>query len=209
MVYLEKILGTKVKVRLLFTLISNSAGSYMEKELAKDSNTSISEVNRQVADLVNAGVIIMQRAGSVKTYSINKKHVLFAVLRPLFTDLNRVYRKIAQKIKSAATAKFACIRAIIIAGSLTRGNVREDIVKEPSDIDLVFILENDKDLKEVRGFLLRYIDEKIFPQYGITLFPFVISRREFLERLGGRDPFIAQVHTTGEVVYGEKPRRFS
>lgn len=209
MVYLGRILGSETKIKILFTLVNNPESSYMERELAKESRSSVSEVNRQISDLVSSGLVVMQRLGKAKVYSINQKHFLFSPLQGLLIDLNRIYKKITLEIKKFIVKRDKCIQTVILTGSLAHGKIREDIVEEPSDIDLVFIVESDKSAKKIKKTLLEYIDKKIFPRYGITLYPFIISRQEYLKRLNKRDIFILESHTKGEVLYGEKPRRFS
>lgn len=61
MAYLAKILGSETKIKILFFLVTNSQSSYMEKELARGSKSSISKVNRQIPELVNSGLVTMQR----------------------------------------------------------------------------------------------------------------------------------------------------
>lgn len=209
MVYLGKILGSETKIKILFVLVAKTHSSYMEKELAKESKSSGSEVNRQISDLVNSGLVTMQRLGKVKTYSINQEHFLFSPLRKLLIDLNRIYRKIAQEIKEFAVARIKHIQTIILIGSLTQDKVREDIVEEPSDIDLIFIAESAKFVKEIKKSLLDYINKKIFSRYGVTLYPFVVSQQEYFKRLNRRDDFILESYTKGEILYGKKPRRIS
>jgi predicted nucleotidyltransferase len=209
MVYLGKILGSETKIKILFVLVANPQVSYMEKELAKEGKSSISEVNRQIEDLVNSGLVTMQRLGKTKLYSINQKHFLFFPLRKLLVDLNKTYKRIAQEIKIFSVKEIGRIRTIILIGSLAQGKIREDIVKEPSDIDLIFIVESDKDIKGVKKSILAYINKKISLRYGVSLYPFVISKGEYLKRLSKRDAFILESYTRGEVLYGEKPRRFS
>lgn len=209
MVYLGKILGSETKIKLLFVLINNPQVSYMEKELAKESKSSVSEVNRQISDLVNAGIITMQRIGKTKTYSINQKHFLFFPLQKLFVDLNKIYKRIVQEIKDVATKKFKHIQTIILIGSLAQGKVRQDIIKKPSDLDLLFIVKKDENIIGVKKFLLDYINKEISLKYGIVLYPFVISQQEYLKRLSKKDPFILGTYTKGEIIYGKKPRSFS
>lgn len=209
MIYLGKILGSETKIKLLFVLINNLQASYMEKELAKESKSSISEVNRQIPDLVRVGIITMERIGKTKTYTINRKHFLFLPLQKLFVDLNKIYKRIAQEIKNVTTKKFKDIQTIILIGSLAQGKIRQDIVKEPSDIDLLFIVKEDENIKELKKFLLDYVNKEISLRYGITLYPFVISQQEYLKRLGKKDPFILETYTKGDIIYGKKPRRFS
>lgn len=209
MVYLGKILGSETKIKLLFVLINNPQAFYMEKELAKESKSSVSEVNRQIPDLVNAGIITMQRIGKTKTYSINQKHFLFLPLQKLFVNLNKIYKRIAQEIKDVTTKKFKHIQTIILIGSLVQGKVRQDIIKEPSDIDLLFVVKEGENIKELKKFLFDYVNKEISLKYGIVLYPFVISQQEYLERLNKKDPFILDTYVKGEIIYGTKPRRFS
>lgn len=207
MVYLGKILGSETKIKILFVLVSNPRASYMEKELAKASNSSVSEVNRQIPDLVNSGLVTIQRLGRTKIYSLNQKHFLRSSLEKLFVDLNKIYKKIARDIKGYAIAKVSSVQTIILVGSLAYGKVREDIVKEPSDIDLIFIIDLDANVSKVKKTLIDCIDKKISSKYGIVLYPFVISRQEYLNRLGRKDRFILDSYVKGEVLYGGKPRR--
>ena len=207
--YLGRILGSHTKIKLLFVLINNPHVTYTEKELAKESISSISEVNRQISHLVKAGIILMQRIGKTKAYSINQKHFLFLPLKKLFVDLNKIYKKIVQDVKKVITKRFRCIQAIILIGSLVKGKLRQNIIEEPSDIDLIFIVKKDKDIKEVKKTLIHYINKDISLKYGITLYPFVISQQEYLNRLYKKDLFILESYTKGEVIYGQKPRRFS
>ena len=209
MIYLGKILGSETKIKLLSVLVNNPQASYMEKELAKESKSSASEVNRQISDLVNAGIITMQRIGKTKTYSINQKHFLFLPLQKLFVDLNKIYKRIAQEIKDVAIKKFKHMQTIILIGSLAQGQVRQDIIKKPSDIDLLLIVKKDENIIGVKKFLLDYINKEISLKYGIVLYPFVISQQEYLKRLSKKDPFILGTYTKGEIIYGKKPRRFS
>jgi len=205
--YLGKILGSETKIKLLFVLINNPQVTYTEKELAGESISSISEVNRQIPHLVKAGIISMQRIGKTKAYSINQKHFLFLPLQKIFVDLNKIYKKAAREIKDVITKRFRCIQAIILTGSLTKGKLREDIIDEPSDIDLVFIVKKVENTKEVKKNLVGYINKEISLKYGIALYPFVISPQEYLSRLNKKDLFILETYIKGEVIYGQKPRR--
>lgn len=209
MIYLGKILGSETKIKILSVLVNNPRASYIEKELARESKSSVSEVNRQISDLVNAGVITMQRTGRIKNYAMNPKHFLFPTLQKLFIDLNKIYREVARKIKDVTVKKFKNIRTIILIGSLAQNKVREDMVKYPSDIDLILVVKKNGNIQEVKRFLLEYINTEISSKYGLTLYPFIISEKDYLKGLTRRNPFILGSYTKGEVIYGEKPRRFS
>jgi predicted nucleotidyltransferase len=202
--YLDRILGSKTKVNALAVLVENPDKKILEMELAKDAGSSVSEINRQMGDLVNSGLVIMERVGKAKLYRINQNHFLYKSLRSLFRDLQSIYKEIAQTLVSHV-AKNHRIKAAILFGSLAKGRIRSDIVRDPSDIDILVLSEEKND--EIKNDLLDFVNTKISTSYGIVIYPIVMSVREYLQRLK-KDQLIIEIHANGEVLYGEKPRRF-
>lgn len=203
--YLERVLGSGTKVNALAVLVSNSTKPFLEVELAKEAGASVSEVNRQMMDLVNSGVVSLERVGKGKVYRINRKHFLFKPLKGLFRNLEVVYRGVAREIVNYATSRFK-IQAAILFGSLSRGGIRSDIVKEPSDIDIA-IVANSKNVASLKKALVSYVNSEISYRYGISVYPVVLSREEYISALK-EGSFVSDIHAKGEVLYGEKPRRF-
>ena len=205
--YLDRILGSKTKINILSVLTSNEDKEFIESELASRVGCSLSEVNRQIVDLVNCGLVEMKKVGRAKVYSINKRHFLFKALKILFQDLTKVYKKAAKEITKFITKKYK-VFAVILFGSVARGKIRSDFVREPSDIDLIIVARKD-DVKNIKNELISFINEKIFSKYGIVAYPIVISLEEYRNSLIQNDPLIVDVHANGEVLYGEKPKVFS
>ncbi len=83
--FLEEVLGSKTKIRILYTLFKREKESYFEKELAVACGASVSEVNRQINSLVEFGLIHYTKEGRLKVYRINQAHFLYKPLRELFT----------------------------------------------------------------------------------------------------------------------------
>jgi DNA-binding transcriptional ArsR family regulator len=83
--YLEDILGSKTKVRILSVLFTKEEDSFFEKELAQTCGASVSEVNRQIGALVEFGLIHYTKQGRLKMYRLNRAHFLYQPLRQLFT----------------------------------------------------------------------------------------------------------------------------
>ena len=202
--YLDKILGSKTKVNMLAALVQTEK-EFLEKELAEEIGSSISEVNRQVVDLVNCGLVKMKKVGRAKIYSINKKHFLFKPLKDLFQDLVRVYRGVAKEIVKYVTKNYK-VFSIILFGSLVKGKIRSDLVKGPSDIDLL-IISKKEDIGKIKSGIADYIDKSILPRFGIVAYPIVMSKDEYKKGLE-KDQLIINIHAHGEVLYGEKPRKF-
>lgn len=207
--YLEKILGTGTKVSVLNLLVNNPEKSYVEKDLARGAGAAVSEINRQMPTLVESGLVHLERIGKTKVYSINREHFLIPSLEQLFRDLNKVYLDAAKKIAKFAVSHAKSLEAVILIGSVAKGKVRSDIVKTPSDIDLVFVLENGGEKEELFNALIAYINKEIGSVYGVVCYPLVLTRSEYIEALEKRDAFIIKVQSEGVELHGRKPRRFS
>ena len=204
--YLDGVLGSKKKVNLLSVLIHGPEQGIIEGQLAKRAGVSASEVNRQINDLVTIGLVRFVQVGRSKLYTINQRHFLFSPLSRLYRSLNEVYREIADKITENTSKQFN-VNAIILVGSLGAGSMREDYVGDPSDIDLVFVVDDDGQINPLRDEVLNYTSQEIFPVYGVNAYPIVLSKSDYISGLTG-DAFIMNTHTNGELMYGEKPRRF-
>lgn len=202
--YLDRILGSTTKVNALSVLVSNSERGFIEVELARESGSPVSEVNRQMGDLTNSGLVTVERVGRAKVYRINSRHFLYRPLTELFRSLENVYREAAREIASHVARHEP--KAVILFGSLARGNIRSDIVREPSDIDLVVVADKG-DVQRIRDDIIQFINSEISLKYGIAVYPIVLSNEEYVRGLS-KDQFIIGVHSRGEVLYGEKPSRF-
>lgn len=206
--FLDKIIGTSTKVNVLNFLINNPEKRFIEMDLAKKANASVSEINRQMPDLIESGLVCMERLGKAKLYSINKNYFLVKELKGLFTDLNKVYLNAARKISKFAKSSSKNLEAVILIGSVAVGKVKSDLIKEPSDIDLVFIVENESSKKPLFNSLVSFINREISSRYGFVCYPIVLSRKEYIDALEKKDSFIVKVHVEGVELYGGKPRRF-
>lgn len=83
--YLEDILGSKTKVRILSKLFAaDESTAFFEKELAESCGASVSEVNRQIGALVEFGLVQYHKEGRLKMYKLNRAHFLFRPLQILF-----------------------------------------------------------------------------------------------------------------------------
>ncbi|MEM5793506.1 MAG: nucleotidyltransferase domain-containing protein [Candidatus Aenigmatarchaeota archaeon] len=202
--FLDKILGSKTKINLLYTLVSNPDREFSELELSKFSGVSVSETNRQIKDLIEVGLINMGKYGKTKIYTINKKHFLYKKLKDLFLDLLKIYRKIAKDIADFLSKNYAEVKSVILFGSVARKRIRKDFLENPSDIDILVICDNKKE--EIKTSLIRFINSVILPKYGIVSYPIVVTEKEYFDGLKSEKLFI-NIHAEGEVIYGKKPKR--
>jgi len=205
--YLDSVLGSKTKVNLLSVLIQNPEKAINEGQLAKKAGVSASEVNRQVNDLVVIGLVSLTRVGRSKLYSINHDHFLYQPLNQLYRSLNDVYRKIAENY-TTKLSQIHEVKTIFLFGSLESGSIREDYVANPSDIDIIIVVENESKIKPTKKIALDYAINEVFTKYAINIHSIVLTIDEYIKGLQD-DLFIMNVHTRGELMYGEKPSRFN
>jgi len=207
--YLEKIIGTSTKVAALSVLLNSPERRFLEYELAREAGVAVSEINRQMPSVVQAGLVKVERIGKGKLYQINEKHFLVPSLRKLFADLNATYRKAAARICKAAVSESKGLETVILVGSTAKGKVRSDISESPSDIDLVFIVKNASGKETLFSSLVSYINSEIASEYGIACYPIVMTKEEYSNALAKKERFILNVQNEGVELYGKRPKRFS
>ncbi len=206
--YLERITGTGTKIGILNVLVNHPDKAYVEKDLAKAAGTALSETNRQMPDLVGSGLVRLERVGKTKLYSLNRKHFLVPALKRLFKDLNAVYLDASRKITEFAVSSSKSVEAVILFGSVAKRKVKSDLVKAPSDIDLVFVLKDESEKEKLFDSLVSYINNEISLAYGMVCYPVVMTKAEYVEALERKDAFILNVQSEGVELHGRKPRRF-
>ncbi len=144
------------------------------------AGASVSEVNRQIDDLVAVGLVSRVRVGRSKVYRVNPRHFLFEPLRLLFRSLGEVYREIGAGV-AGFTGGLDGVQAVILVGSAVSGSVREDYVGEPSDVDLVIVVDSGDRVEAVEDEVLRYLGAEVFPVYGVNVHPIVLTADEYME----------------------------
>jgi len=196
-------------VAALDVLLNNPGQRFLESALASKANMAVSEVNRQMPSLVQAGLVKMERVGKGKLYQINERHFLTPALKKLFMSLNAAYREAADEICKFAVSSTPGIKAVLLAGSAARQQVRQDLVGAPSDIDMVFIVKAEKEKEQLFNALVPYVDGEVAAKYGISCYPVVFTQDEYLADLKKQERFAVSVQAEGVELYGKKPRRFA
>ena len=192
--YLDGVLGTRTKVNALSALLTN--GKYLESELARAINASVSEVNRQMPGLVSIGLVHLERVGKSKVYSINEENLLYAPLKSLFADLNALLEKEARLMARYATKHFkGGLKAVILFGSVSKQSAHE-----ASDVDLLFVF-NKKSVQEAERALNDYAHSR-----GAICKPLVVSLEGYSKKLEKGDAFYSLVQAEGVLLYGKKPK---
>ncbi len=205
--YLEQLIGTKTKINALSVLINNPEKKFIETQLAIEADAALSVINKQMNDLVQVGLVVMEKIGKSKVYSINKKHFLKENLERLFKNINETYIEAAKKITNYSVKVNKSIECIMLFGSAAQKNVKNDFLNNPSDLDIIIITK--KIDKKFENELIGFINEEITQKYGFISHPIILTEKEYLKALANRLPQVLKSHAQALVLYGRKPRQFS
>ena len=142
--YLENILGSKVKIKLVRALLNHPNQTYSGRELARQvEGISHMAVFKSLKDLIAFNLVKVEYHGGVQLIKLNRKSCLYKPLEFIFNyeettrdQLIREIRKIFSKKKDMG--------AVVLFGSVAKGEEEID-----SDIDLLIITEDKERTKDI------------------------------------------------------------
>ncbi|MCS4541446.1 MAG: hypothetical protein HY929_03845 [Euryarchaeota archaeon] len=85
---IEELVGSKSKIRILHTLISNPEKEFYELELAKKAKISPTGVIKAIESLVKRKVINEREIGRMKLYLLNMDNELTKAIKRFFKELH-------------------------------------------------------------------------------------------------------------------------
>jgi predicted nucleotidyltransferase len=127
---LGDLLFGQTRARVLALLYGASDESFFIRQIARQIETSVGSVQRELALLAGLGLIERSVLGSQVFYRANREHPVFPELRALLAKTTGVF----QLLKTALAPLSARIDFAFVYGSVARG---ED--KATSDIDLMVV----------------------------------------------------------------------
>lgn len=166
------------KQRVLAVLFGRPDRSFYAREVIELVAGGSGAVQRELATLMQAGLITAKRIGNQVHYQANPTS-------PIFTELRAIVQKtvgIAEPIRQAVTPLANEIAAAFVYGSIAK---QSDTAS--SDIDLMLISE-----------ALSYGDvfialEEAGQALGRPINPTILTREEFAKRLMAQDSFLTRV----------------
>ncbi|MGI0056252.1 MAG: nucleotidyltransferase domain-containing protein [Nitrosarchaeum sp.] len=136
--YLEQVLGNKIAISILRTLVKYKGKIYTIRRLAEDAGASHPEVSKTLGELEKFGVVQIQPVGRAHQISLNEKsYVLGKIIVPILKAEEKTLAEVISILKNHLGTKK--IISAVIFGSVAKSEERDD-----SDID-VLIISNDLD----------------------------------------------------------------
>jgi predicted nucleotidyltransferase len=171
-------LFAKVQQRVLGVLFGNPGRSFYANEVIGLARSGTGAVQRELARLEAAGLVVASRIGKQKHYQANQRSPVFAELRALVLKTSGL----ADVLREALTPVADKVRAAFVYGSIAKG---QDTAA--SDVDLMVISERltYADLFGTLGDASAHLGRKVAPT--------IYSPRELARRRKQDSAFVTRV----------------
>lgn len=174
---LDKLFGSRVRVKLLKLMYRNYPGDFSSKDLAKKIQETSEATRKELNFLAELGLVNKKKAGGDFYFSLNPDFELFwelktIILKPLPAEVESLSKKIAGVGR---------VRLAILAG-IFMDNEGPDKFEAPADL---FIVGDDINKAKLRQ-LLASMEADVGKEIRFTL----MDKDEFQYRYGMFDRFI-------------------
>ena len=178
---LDRLFSSKLRIKLLDVFLSSPNARFYIRELERKIKEEAKNVSRELKNLEALGLLISEKQGNLKYYSVNENFFLYPELKAIIfktTGVQGLLKESLERLKGIETA--------FIYGTYATGKESES-----SDVDIMVIGKADlTELNEV----ISDLEEKLNREINYMCF----DQEEFKERRKAGDAFI------NEVLSGEK-----
>jgi hypothetical protein len=182
---IDALFGSKTRVKLLHLFLNNPGKAFYVREITRLIDEQINSVRRELANMLEVGIITSDSADNKLFYEINQRYEHYVPFRAIFAAQKVAsVASTSQKTDSATWEKqivsLSGLRIAVVAGVLVNGSA------SPVDLLLVGTLADKK---------VSAIIAMIENAEGRELSYSVLSYDEFYYRLSVRDKFINDIIT--------------
>lgn len=179
---IDALFGSKTRVKLLHLFMNNPGKSFYVREITRLIDEQINSVRRELANMLNVGIIISDSAENKLYYQVNQRYEFYLPLRTIFSDQKVAVHStqdVAEDNDWRATVKaLPHLTIAIAAGVLERGST--------SDVDLLLV--GNLPATKVRS-AVKHIER----HEGREINYATMKYEEFYYRLSVRDKFITEI----------------
>ncbi|HSX31511.1 MAG TPA: transcriptional regulator [Candidatus Saccharimonadales bacterium] len=197
---IEQLFGSKTRVKLLQLFYSNPNRSFYVREITRKIDEQINSVRRELANLLNTGLITSDTSNHKVYYEVNQKYEFYAPLEEIFgagTAKARVRSpKAAKAIELPLADETADLKAL---GNVEIAALMGQFTRDDSTGIDVLIVGNVN-----QNALAKYVTE-LERQEGKDLRYTVFSLDDFTYRLQIKDRFMSNVLRSKKQVLLDKP----
>lgn len=189
---IDALFGSKTRVKLLHLFLSNPGRAFYVREITRKIDEQINSVRRELANMMNVGIIKSENSNNKLYYEVNQEYVHFEPLRQIFvaaTGESRALKEFESSGDWAARLKpLGDVRVAILSGQLVHGSESEVDVLLVGSINKTQAKKFVKELEEDEGKQLNYS---------------VMEYQDFYYRLSIKDRFVASVINSKHTVIAD------
>lgn len=199
---IEQLFGSKTRVKLLQLFYSNPNRSFYVREITRKIDEQINSVRRELANLLNVGLITSDTSNNKVYYEVNQKYEFFTPLQEIFGGGTKTRKSKATGSKTIelpadeATDLKALgnVEIAALMGQFTRD--------ESTGIDVLIVGNVNQNA------LAKYVTE-LEKQEGKDLRYTVFSLEDFTYRMQIKDRFMSNVVRSKKQILLDKPELLS
>lgn len=184
---IDALFGSKTRVKLLHLFLNNPGKSFYVREITRLIDEQINSVRRELANMLNIGIITSNTADNKLYYEVNQRYEHYVALRAIFADQQT---KTATSIKTAndwqpIIEQLPGVRIAVAAGVLVEGS--------GGKVDLLLV-------GTIAPTKLKSAIKAVERLEGRELTYSTLQYDEFYYRLSVRDKFITEILNGGHQV---------
>src|SRR5664279_2776311 len=177
---IDALFGSKTRVKLLHLFLNNPGNAFYVRGITRLIDEQINSVRRELANLLEVGVITSDSADHKLYYEVNQRYEFYVPFRAIFSDdraeasteIGTVHSW-QDRIKALTGVRLALIAGVLVKGST-------------SQVDLLIV-------GEVSSAKVKSTMKDIEKQEARELNYSVMTYDEFYYRLSVRDKFITEI----------------
>lgn len=167
---------------MLHLFLNNPEKSFYVREITRLIDEQINSVRRELANMLNVGVIVSDSVDNKLYYEVNQQYEYYTPLRAIFAD---------QRMEDSSSLaqhqplswlgdlmKLSGLRLVVAAGKLVRGSASEVDLLLVGAIPPAKVANTVKKIEKIEGRELNYA---------------VLSYDDFYYRMSVRDKFITEI----------------
>ena len=188
---IDKLFGSKTRVKLLHLFMNHPGQSFYVREITRLIDEQINSVRRELANMLEVGVITSDNADNKLYYQVNQRYEFYTALRAIFAGETISTEQAVSTTDGANEQELAIIQAIpsvrlaLLSGVLVKGST--------SSVDILLV--GNASAQKVRA-AISMIEKLEGREINYSVLPY----DEFYYRLSVRDKFITEILAAKHVV---------
>ena len=187
--YLETLLGSRVKVKILRAFYRFPTKTFSSRELAKYIKVSHTAVLKSFRDLQGMNIVKIESHGTSNLITINQESFLYNELKRLFDFEIETLQSLKKEIRGILSKE----KSVALFGSIAQNKEKLN-----SDIDLLIITQNKAEVNEI----IAKKQELFSREFGNVISAHIMTENEFKRK--SNTAFVKDLLKSYVLIKGDK-----